>query len=157
MVLRDYFNSPAQLLQKRRTIQEPNSGRSDVQVKKENEKFTVVRSRSPQNLKCVISRCCFAGDGKEMYQNVKRTRTAIVFAHETYCYAALSFTSPSSLLKLPNIKEWTGLKLIPAEIMADRRRDWGAYLGFWKSPSLGYGDDDIIELNIAQCLQWSAL
>ena len=27
-------------------------GRSGVQVKKENEKFTVVRSRSPQNLKC---------------------------------------------------------------------------------------------------------
>ena len=29
----------------------------------------------------VISRCCFAEDGKEMYQNVKRTCRAIVFAH----------------------------------------------------------------------------
>ena len=32
-----------------------------------------------QNL--VISRCCFAEDGKEMYQNEKRTCRAIVFAH----------------------------------------------------------------------------
>ena len=37
-----------------------------------------------------------------MYQNVKRTRRAIVFAHETYCFAALSLP-PSSLLKLPSI------------------------------------------------------
>ena len=51
-------------------------GRSGIQVKKENEKFTVVRSRSPQNLK--ISRCCFAEDGKEMYQ---RTCRVIVSAH----------------------------------------------------------------------------
>ena len=33
----------------------------------------------PLNL--VISRCCFAEDGKEMYQNVKRTSRAIVFGH----------------------------------------------------------------------------
>ena len=39
----------------------------------------------------VISRCCFAEDGKEMYQNVKRT----------CCFAALSLPLPSSLLKLP--------------------------------------------------------
>ena len=32
-------------------------------------------------LNVVISRCCFAEDGKEMYQNVKRTCWAIVFAH----------------------------------------------------------------------------
>ena len=56
-------------------------GRSGVQVKKENEKFTFVRSRSPQTLNVVISRCCFAEDGKEMYQKVKRTYRAIVFAH----------------------------------------------------------------------------
>ena len=29
----------------------------------------------------IISRCCFAEDGKEVYQNVKRTCRAIVFAH----------------------------------------------------------------------------
>ena len=32
-------------------------------------------------LNVVISRCCFAEDGKEMYQNVERTCRAIVFAH----------------------------------------------------------------------------
>ena len=52
-------------------------------------------------LNVIISRYCFAGDGKEMYQNVKRTCRAIVFAHLTYCFAALSLPSPSSLLKLP--------------------------------------------------------
>ena len=33
----------------------------------------------------VISRSCFAEDGKEMYQNVKRMCRAIVFAHSTDC------------------------------------------------------------------------
>ena len=36
-----------------------------------------------------------------MYQNVKRRRRAIVFAHLTYCFVALSLSL--SLLKLPNI------------------------------------------------------
>ena len=34
-----------------------------------------------KTLNVVISRCCFAEDGKEMYQNVKRTCRTIVFAH----------------------------------------------------------------------------
>ena len=34
-----------------------------------------------KTLNVVISRCRFAKDGKEMYQNVKRTCRAIVFAH----------------------------------------------------------------------------
>ena len=34
-----------------------------------------------------------------MYQNVKRTCRAIVFAHLTYCFAAFSLPSPSSLLQ----------------------------------------------------------
>ena len=34
-----------------------------------------------KTLNVVISRCCFAEDGKEVYQNVKRTCRAIVFAH----------------------------------------------------------------------------
>ena len=37
-----------------------------------------------------------------MYQVVQRTCRAIVFAHSTYRFAALSLPSPSSLLKLPN-------------------------------------------------------
>ena len=53
-----------------RTVRELNSQgwRSPVRE----EKFTLVCSRSPKkkNLKLVISRCCFAEDGKEMYQNV---------------------------------------------------------------------------------------
>ena len=34
-----------------------------------------------KTLNVVISRCCFAEGGKEMYQNVKRTCRAIVCAH----------------------------------------------------------------------------
>ena len=69
-----------------------------------------------KTLNVVISRCCFAEDGKEMYQNVKRACRAIVFAHETYCFAALSLPSPSSLLKLPNHKHETPLR--PSHILA---------------------------------------
>ena len=54
-----------------------------------------------KTLNVVISRCCFADDGKETYQNVKRTCRAIDFVHLTYCFATLSLPSPSSLLKLP--------------------------------------------------------
>ena len=50
-------------------------------------------------LNVVIARCCFAEGGKEMYQNAKRTCRAIVFAHETYCFAALLMPLPSSLLR----------------------------------------------------------
>ena len=54
----------------------------------------------------IISRCCFAEDGTEMYQHVKCTCKAcrvIVFAHETDCFVALSLPLPlpSSLLKVP--------------------------------------------------------
>ena len=59
----------------------------------------------------VISRYCFAEDGKEMYQNVKRTCRAIVFAHYTYCFVALSLPSPSSLLKLPIITTSLSIKI----------------------------------------------
>ena len=54
-----------------------------------------------KTLNVVILRCCFAEDGKEMYHNLKCTCRAIVFAHNTYCLAALPF--PSSLLKFPNV------------------------------------------------------
>ena len=50
-------------------------------LKKENEKFTVVRPRSPQNLKCGHFTLLFCRGRQEMYQNVKRTCRAIVFAH----------------------------------------------------------------------------
>ena len=37
----------------------------EFEVKIESERFTLVRSRSRQNLNLVISRCCFAEYGKE--------------------------------------------------------------------------------------------
>ena len=46
---------------------------NDVKVRKKKEDFAIIRSRSLENMNLVISRCCFAEDGKEMFQNVKRT------------------------------------------------------------------------------------
>ena len=60
----------------------------------ENEKLTVVCSRSLQNLDFVISRCCLAEHGEEMYQNFKRTCSAFVFLIISYCFVTLSLPSP---------------------------------------------------------------
>ena len=56
-------------------------GRSGVQVKKENENSPSCVHVLHKTLNVVISSCCFAEDGKKMYQNVKLTCRAIVFAH----------------------------------------------------------------------------
>ena len=56
-----------------------------------------------KTLDLVVSRRCCAESGKEMYQNVKRTGSAIVLLIEIYCFLTFSLPS-SSLLKLPNIK-----------------------------------------------------
>ena len=56
----------------------------------------------------VISRCCFADDGKEMDKNEKRTCRAckaIVFAHKICKFVTLSLPSPLSLLKLPIVTQ----------------------------------------------------
>ena len=50
VLLRNYFNSLN--FYKNGELSRKQIGRSGVQVKKENEKFTVLRSRSPQNLQC---------------------------------------------------------------------------------------------------------
>ena len=50
VLLQDYFNSLS--FYKNGELSRNQIGRSGVQDKKENEKFTVVRSLSPQNLKC---------------------------------------------------------------------------------------------------------
>ena len=77
MLLRGYFNS----FNFTQTKNYPGTKLVGVvQVKKENETFTVVCSRSPQTLELVISRCCFAEDAREMYENFKHTCRAIVFA-----------------------------------------------------------------------------
>ena len=53
----------------------------------------------------VISRCCFAEDGREMYQNLKSTCRAIVFAQEAFCSVAMSLPLPSRFRRVPNIKK----------------------------------------------------
>ena len=50
MLLRDYFNSLN--FYKNDELSRNQIASSGVQVKKENQKFTAVRSRFPQNLKC---------------------------------------------------------------------------------------------------------
>ena len=77
VLLRDYFKS-LNYRQKRRTIQEPNANRSGVQLKKINEKFTVVCLRSSKNLEFAHFTLFYAEDSDEMYQNVKRKCTAIL-------------------------------------------------------------------------------
>ena len=68
MLLRDYFNSFN--FYGNGELPRNQIGRSGVQVKKVNENFTVVCSHSHKTLNLVISRCCFAEDIKEMYQNL---------------------------------------------------------------------------------------
>ena len=79
VLLRDYFNSLN--FYKNGELSRNQIGRSGVQVKKENENLPSCVHVLHNTLNLVISRCCFAEDGKEMYQNVKRTCRAIVFAH----------------------------------------------------------------------------
>ena len=61
--------------------------------------------QNTQNL--VISRCCFAEDGQEMYQCWKRTCRTIVLLIRTFCLKTFSFGSPSwfcCILTLRSIK-----------------------------------------------------
>ena len=74
MLLRNYFNSPN--FYKNGELSRNRIGRRDVQVKKENETFTVLH----KTLNVVISRCCFAEDGKEMYQNLKCSGVVVAVA-----------------------------------------------------------------------------
>ena len=69
MLLRDYFNSF--MLNKRQTTKE-QIGRTGVQVKTEQEKFTVLCSRFPQDLEFGHFTLLFAEDVREMYQNFKK-------------------------------------------------------------------------------------
>ena len=76
VLLRDYFNSFN--FYKNGELSRNQIGRSGLQVKKKKPPCVHVLNKT---LNVVISRCCFAEDGKEMYQNVKLTCRAIVFAH----------------------------------------------------------------------------
>ena len=94
VLLRDYFNSLN--FYGNGELSRNQISRSGVQVKKENEKFTVVRSRSPQNLNCGHFTLLFCRGRQRNVPKCKRTCRAIVFAHfKTYCFAALSLPSPS--------------------------------------------------------------
>ena len=57
-----------------------------------------------QNTKnLVISRCCFAEDGKEMYKDSKRTCTAIVLLIKPFVWRRSRFHRRRGLLKLPKV------------------------------------------------------
>ena len=54
------------------------------------------------NLALVTSRCCFAEDGREMYQDSKRTCTAIVLLIKPFVWWRSRCRRRRGLLKLPN-------------------------------------------------------
>ena len=58
-----------------------------------------------QNTKnLVISRCCFAEDGKEMHQDSKRTYTAIVLFVKPFVWCRYRHRRRRGLLKLPIVR-----------------------------------------------------
>ena len=58
-----------------------------------------------KTLNLVISRGCFAGDGKEMYKNINATCTVVVLVNQTHCFVAFSWSSTPSLLKLTSVAQ----------------------------------------------------
>ena len=81
-LLRDYFNSVN--FYKNGELSRSQIGRSVVQVKKENEKFTVVRSRSPQNLtECGHLTLLFC---RRQQRNVLKCKTQV----QSDCFCSLN-------------------------------------------------------------------
>ena len=81
--------------------------REGVQVQTEKGKFTVVCSRSPQNLEFGHFRSLFC---RERQRNVPKCKThlkVIVLLIKTYCFAAFSLPSPSWFRKVPYIPNET--------------------------------------------------
>ena len=81
VLLHDYFNSLN--FYKNGELSRNQTGRSGVQVKKENEKFSVVRSRSPQNLKCGHFTLLFC---RGRQRNVPKFKTHL----QSDCFCALN-------------------------------------------------------------------
>ena len=79
VLLLDYFNSLN--FYKNGELSRNQICRSGVQVKKENEKFTVVCSRSPQNLKCGHFTLLLCRGRQRNIPKCKTSCRAIVFAH----------------------------------------------------------------------------
>ena len=81
--------------------------REGVQVQTEKGKFTVVCSRSPQNLEFGHFRSLFC---RERQRNVPKCKThvkVIVLLIKTYCFAAFSLSSPWWFRKVPFIPNET--------------------------------------------------
>ena len=99
MLLCGYFKSLN--FYKNGELSRNQTGGSSVQVKKENEKFTVVPSRSPQNLKCGHFTLLFCRGQQRNEPKCKTYVQSDCFCSLTYGFAALSLPLSSSLLKLP--------------------------------------------------------
>ena len=67
------------------------------------EKLVVVVHVPQTTHNLVISRCCFAEDGKEMNQELYRTCTAIVLLIKPFVWSRSRCRRRRGLLKLPNI------------------------------------------------------
>ena len=81
VLLRDYFNSLN--FYKNEELSRNQIGRRGVQVKKENEKFKVVRSRSPQNMKCGHFTLLFC---RGRQSNVQKCKTHV----QSDCFCSLN-------------------------------------------------------------------
>ena len=81
VLLRDYFNSLN--CYKNGELPRKQSGRRVVQVKKENEKFTAVLSRSPQKLKCGHFTLLFC---RGRQRNVPKCKTQV----QSDCFCSLN-------------------------------------------------------------------
>ena len=81
VLLREYFNSLN--FYKNGELSRNQIGRSGVQVKKENEKLTVVRSRSPQNLKVGHFKLLFC---RGRQRNVPKCKTHV----QSDCFRSLN-------------------------------------------------------------------
>ena len=86
MLLRDYFNPLT--FYKSGELSRNQIGRSGLQVKKENEKFTAVRSRSPQNLECGHFMLLFC---RGQQRNVPKCKTHV--QSDCFCSLNLLFCS----------------------------------------------------------------
>ena len=82
VLLHDYFNSLN--FYKNGELSRNQIGRSGVQVKKENEKFTVVRLRSPRNLKCGHFTLLFFHRGRQ--RNVPKCKTHV----QSDCFCSIN-------------------------------------------------------------------
>ena len=82
MLLRNYFNW-LNFYKNGELSRNQIAGRSGVQVKRENEKFTVVLSRSPQNLKCGHFTLLFC---RGRQRNVPKCKTHV----QSDCFSSLN-------------------------------------------------------------------